>query len=170
MNFRQIAREALEIIVTALILAYLIQGFVVQHWIVDGPSMEPTLQDAEHLFLNKFVYRFGPPKRGDIVVFRPPRGGTKDFIKRVVGLPGETLEIRLGRVYINQQPIDEPYVRKDVLSEYSKITIPPGHVFVMGDNRPNSHDSRAFGTVPIDLIRGKAFVVWWPPGRLRLIR
>ncbi|MCR4398387.1 MAG: signal peptidase I [Firmicutes bacterium] len=170
MKYRQALREALEIVVTALVLAYLIQGFVVQSWIVDGPSMEPTLQNGERLFINKFVYRVGQPKRGDIVVFHLPRRGDRDFIKRVIGLPGETLEIRLGRVYINQQPIDEPYIRQDVLGEHPKITIPPGQVFVIGDNRPNSHDSRAFGPVPINLIRGRAFVVYWPPGRIRLVR
>jgi len=170
MNLKQIAREALEIIVTAMVLAYLIQGFVVQSWIVDGPSMEPTVLDTERLFLNKFIYRLGSPKRGDIVVFHLPKRGDKDFIKRVIGLPGETLEVKLGRVYINQQPIDEPYIRKDVLSEYSKIVVPQGHVFVMGDNRPNSHDSRAFGTVSINLIRGKAIFVYWPVDRVRLIR
>ncbi|MGE5484857.1 MAG: signal peptidase I [Ignavibacteriales bacterium] len=170
MSLKQVAREALEIVITALVLAYLIQGFVVQSWVVDGPSMEPTVLNGERLFLNKFVYRLGPPKRGDIVVFHLPKKGDRDFIKRVVGLPGETVEVRLGRVYINQQPIDEPYIRKDVLGEYPKVTVPEGQVFVMGDNRPNSLDSRAFGTVPINLIRGKAMFVYWPLKRVRLIR
>ncbi|NPV71212.1 MAG: signal peptidase I [Firmicutes bacterium] len=170
MNYKRLFREALEVILTAMVLAYFVQAFVVQSWIVDGPSMEPTVHDAERVFLSKFAYRIGTPQRGDVVVFHLPKRGDKDFIKRVIGLPGETLEIRLGRVYINQQPIDEPYVRKDVLSDHPKVVIPAGQVFVMGDNRPNSHDSRAFGPVPINLLRGKALVVYWPLGDIRVIR
>jgi len=167
---RRLISEVLSVVVPALILAYLLQAFVVQTWIIDGPSMETTLWNGERVFINRFIYRFSAPKRGDIVVFHLPQRGDRDFVKRVIGLPGETIEIRLGRVYINQQPIDEPYIKRNALGDFPKTVIPPGQVFVMGDNRGNSHDSRAFGSVPVTLIRGKVFLVYWPLGHVRLIR
>jgi len=157
------AREVFEIVVVSLILALLIRGFVVESFLVDGISMEPTLQDGERLLVNKLVYRFHPPERFDIVVFHYPRDPSRDFIKRVIGLPGETVEIVEGQVYVNGRPVEEPYVVNRGPDFYPPITVPPGHVFVLGDNRPHSDDSRSGWTVPVREIIGKAFLVYWPP-------
>lgn len=163
------AREVFEIVVVSLILALLIRGFVVESFLVDGVSMEPTLHDGERLLVNKLVYRFHPPERFDIVVFRYPRDPSREFIKRVIGLPGETVEIVEGQVYVNGRPVEEPYVENRGPDFYPPTTVPPGHVFVLGDNRPHSDDSRSGWTVPVREIIGKAFLVYWPPAEVGTI-
>ena len=151
-------------IVIAVVLAMLIRTFIVELYVVDGPSMRPTLESEERLVVNKFIYRFHPPQKGEILVFQYPRDPSRDFIKRVIATPGDTIEIHEGRVLVNDQLLTEDYILEKTRSEYPKSTVPEGRVFVMGDNRNNSEDSRFadVGFVPYDLIKGKAMIVFWP--------
>jgi signal peptidase I len=180
-------REYFESIVIAVILALFIRTFVVQAFKIPTGSMENNLLVGDHLLVNKFV--FGPVatpleaaglpvrsiERGDVVVFKYPEEPDRDFIKRVVGLPGETLELRNKKVYINGRPLDEPYVHflvaprsegqefasHDVRERYGPVTIPADHLFVMGDNRDNSQDSRYWGFLPRSYVKGRALMVYW---------
>ncbi len=158
-------------IVVAIVLAFFIRQFVVELYVVDGPSMRPTLQSRERLVVNKFIYRFRAPERGEVLVFRYPRDPSRDFIKRVIAVPGDTIEIKDGRVFVNQKLMNEPYILEKTLSDYPQATVPEGHVFVMGDNRNNSEDSRFadVGFVPYDLIKGKAVLVFWPVDQLKTL-
>lgn len=151
-------------IAIAVVLAMGIRYFIVELYLVDGPSMRPTLQSAERLVVNKFIYRFRAPERGEILVFRYPRDPSRDFIKRVIAVPGDTIEIKDGRVYVNSTLMNEPYILSKTRVDYPLATVPEGHIFVMGDNRNNSEDSRFadVGFVPYDLIKGKAILVFWP--------
>jgi signal peptidase I len=179
-------REYFESIVIAVILALFVRTWVVQAFKIPTGSMENNLLVGDHLLVNKF--RYGPTaagfersllpidtiRRGDVVVFKYPEDPERDFIKRVIGLPGETLEVREKRVYINGQPQDEPYVHFlqpagaygefaafDVREQYGPVTVPEGHYFVMGDNRDNSQDSRYWGFLPREYVKGKALLVYW---------
>ena len=158
-------------IVIAIVLAFLIRYFIVELYLVDGPSMRPTLQSAERLVVNKFIYRFRAPERGEILVFRYPRDPSRDFIKRVIAIPGDTIEIKDGRVYVNSTLLNEPYILSKTRGNYPLATVPEGHIFVMGDNRNNSEDSRFadVGFVPFDLIKGKAMLVFWPIGQFKTL-
>ena len=151
-------------IVVAVALAMFIRTFIVELYVVDGPSMRPTLESEERLVVNKFIYRFRPPEKGEVLVFQYPRDPSRDFIKRVIATPGDTIEIREGRVLVNDQLLTEDYILEKTRSEYPKSTVPEGRIFVMGDNRNNSEDSRFadVGFVPYDLIKGKALLVFWP--------
>lgn len=161
--------EAVQTLVLAALLALVVRLFVVEPFRVDGPSMEPSLYTGERLLVDKISYRFHLPRRGDIVVFRNPRNQREDYIKRVVALPGDQVEMRLGKLYLNGQPIPEPYVLRDGVSAYGPEVIPPGYCFVLGDNRANSRDSRFFGPLPLSLIKGRAWLIFWPPGRVQLL-
>ena len=157
-------KDWLVAIVVAVVLAFVIRQFIVELYVVDGPSMRPTLQSRERLVVNKFIYRFRPPEKGEVLVFQYPRDPSRDFIKRVIATPGDTIEIREGRVLVNDQLLTEDYILEKTRSEYPKSTVPEGRIFVMGDNRNNSEDSRFadVGFVPYDLIKGKAILVFWP--------
>jgi signal peptidase I len=148
----------------ALGLALVIIIFLYQPVKVEGTSMAPLLSDQERIFINKFVYRFEPIDRGDVVVFWYPLDRSKSFIKRVIGLPGDTVEIRSGHLYLNGSELQEPYVPASYLdgSSYAERKIAPDEYFVMGDHRDSSNDSRMFGTVPRDYIYGKAVFAYWP--------
>jgi signal peptidase I len=156
-------------IVVAVVLAFLIRQFVVELYIVDGPSMRPTLQSQQRLVVNKFIYRFREPEKGEILVFQYPRDPSRDFIKRVIAVPGDTVEIKEGRVLVNDQVLSEDYILEKTRGDYPKSTVPQGTVFVMGDNRNNSEDSRFadVGFVPDALIKGKAVLVFWPVADLK---
>ena len=151
-------------IVAAVVMALLIRTFIVELYIVDGPSMRPTLQHEERLVVSKFIYKIRNPEKGEILIFRYPRDPSRDFIKRVIAVGGDTIEIKEGRVYVNDQMLKEDYILEKTRTEYPKVTVPEGTVFVMGDNRNNSDDSRFadVGFVPLDLIKGKAMLVFWP--------
>lgn len=148
----------------ALALALGIIIFLYQPVKVEGTSMKPFLSDQERIFINKFLYHFEPIERGDVVVFWYPRDRSKSFIKRVIGLPGETVLINDGRIYINGRKLDEEFVPPDYLddSNYGPLPIPPHSYFVMGDHRDSSNDSRMFGPVPRSYIYGKAVFAYWP--------
>jgi signal peptidase I len=180
-------REYFESIVIAVILALFVRTWVVQAFKIPTGSMENNLLIGDHLLVNKFV--FGPTasglerallpvreiRRGEIVVFKYPDEPERDFIKRVIGLPGDTLELRAQKVYINGKPLDEPYVHHslppaslgaevtsaDVRERYGPVTVPPNQYFVMGDNRDNSQDSRYWGFLPRHYVKGKALMIYW---------
>jgi len=185
---KSVAREYFESIVIAVILALFIRTFVVQAFKIPTGSMEPNLLVGDHLLVNKFVFsptsstieRWLQPtrevRRGDIVVFKFPADPERDFIKRVIGLPGETVELKNHRIHINGRPIEEPYAHylprpdsgtlaevtsEDVRDHYGPETVPAGSLFVMGDNRDNSQDSRYWGFLPRDNIKGQALVIYW---------
>jgi len=170
MPVRRIVRESVETILIAVVLALLIRGFVVESFQVQGYSLEPTLHDAERVLVNKFVYRFREPQRGDIIVFRCPNDPSRDFIKRVIALGGESVEIVDGAVFVNGRRLQEDYIVHRGNSDFSRAAVPYGHLFVLGDNRTNSEDSRYFGFVPVASVKGKAMVVYWPPFDMRIIR
>ncbi len=152
----------------ATIIAFFIVFFVAQPVKVEGISMEPALVDQERIFINRFVYRFGEINRGDIVVFVFPRDKSKSFIKRVVGLPGETVEIRNGIVYVNGRALKEPYLDRSAWdrSSYPPVKVSEGYYFVLGDHRSSSHDSRSWGLVPKENIYGRAVFRYWPITKL----
>jgi signal peptidase I len=182
-------REYFESIVIAVILALFIRTFVVQAFKIPTGSMENNLLIGDHLLVNKMVYApastglerallpTGTIKRGDVIVFKYPEEPDRDFIKRVIGLPGETLEVREKKVYIDGRPLDEPYVHFlqppasssewsevtsfDVRERYGPVTVPADQYFMMGDNRDNSQDSRYWGFLPRELVKGKALVIYW---------
>src|SRR5437016_6932029 len=148
----------------AIGLALVIIVFLYQPVKVEGTSMAPLLSDQERIFINKFVYRFEPIQRGDVVVFWYPLDHSKSFIKRVVGLPGETVEIRQGVLYVNGKVIPEPYVppQYEDNSDFAPLPVPKDHFFVLGDHRISSNDSRVFGPVPSQFIYGRAVFAYWP--------
>jgi signal peptidase I len=191
-------KELPVLLLVAFILALLIKTFLVQAFYIPSASMEPTLRVGDRVLVNKLVYRLHPPRRGDVIVFEDPtpapaeaersplsafwhwlteglgvsNSPEKDFIKRVIALPGETIEIKNGRVFIDGEEIDEPYVHpfRD-MSDFEPVRVPPDRLFVMGDNRANSNDSRrSLGFIPYDKVVGKAFVVIWPPSRIGWLR
>lgn len=135
---------------------------------VDGASMEPTLVSGEYVIVSRLSYRLGNPQRGDIIVFHFPRDPKEEYIKRVIGLPGDEVEVRNGSVFVNGQGTDESYLK--VKTNYTgRWTVPAGQLFVLGDNRNNSSDSHDWGTVPMDYVVGKAVLVYWPPPAWGLI-
>mgnify|MGYP006163894269 CR=1 FL=1 len=183
------AREYFESIVIAVVLALFVRTFVVQAFKIPTGSMKNNLLIGDHLLVNKFIFGptlagvvdavlpTGPVRRGHIVVFKYPEEPERDFIKRVIGLPGETIELRQRQIYVNGAPLDEPYVRfmepnelgaptgevaeSDVRRKYGPVTVPDGQYFVMGDNRDNSQDSRYWGFLPRAYIKGRALMVYW---------
>lgn len=161
-------REYVETIVGAVVLAFLIMTFVARAFTVDGPSMMPTLLDGERLLVDKISYRFIEPRRGDIVVFRYPADPTQHFIKRIIGLPGDTVEVRGGQVFINGSLLTENYVLQRAFGRFGPRQVPEGAYFVLGDNRNNSEDSRdpRVGFVPRSHVVGRAIWRYWPPGRM----
>jgi signal peptidase I len=190
---KSVAREYFESLVIAVILALFIRTFVVQAFKIPTGSMEPNLLIGDHLLVNKFV--FGPSltglerallpmkeiARSDVIVFKYPEDPERDFIKRVIGLPGDQVELRRKRVFVNGKPFDDPYAHYmdppagsptdiegngvtsagDPRENYGPVTVPPGHFFAMGDNRDNSQDSRYWGFLPQGYVKGKALVIYW---------
>jgi signal peptidase I len=148
--------------------AIMIVVFLYQPVKVEGTSMLPELRDQERIFVNKFVYRIEDINRGDIVVFWYPRDPSKSYIKRIIGMPGDTVEIIQGAVYINDDPLEEPYVDPRFLDrhDYPRVFIEPGHYFVLGDHRDQSNDSRNWGLVPERYIYGKAVFRYWPVSKI----
>ena len=159
-------------LVIALSLAVVIIIFFYQPVKVEGTSMTPLISDQERIFINKFVYRFEPIERGDVVVFWYPLDRSKSFIKRVVGLPDDTVEIRSGQVFLNGKLLPEPYIPQESedFGTYAPTQIPQGEYFVMGDHRSISSDSRDFGPVARNLIYGKAAFVYWPREEMGVVR
>jgi signal peptidase I len=157
-------RYWLRDVVLSILLAIIVIVFLYQPVQVEGTSMMPRLANHERIFINKFVYRFEPIRRGDIVVFWYPLDPAKSYIKRVVGLPGEWVSIRDGHVLVNGKPLAEPYVPSGYLDHqtYPPVSIDSDHYYVLGDHRDASNDSRVWGTVDRRYIYGKAVYVYWP--------
>jgi signal peptidase I len=162
------ARYWLRDLVLSLLLAFIVIVFLYQPVQVEGTSMMPRLENHERIFINKFVYRLEPIHRGDIVVFWYPLDPSKSYIKRVIGLPDETVALRDGRVYINGKLLVERYIPPGYLDheDYPPTVVPPDHFFVLGDHRIFSNDSRVWGTVDRKYIYGKAVFVYWPFSQL----
>lgn len=173
-------RENLEVVVTAVILALIIRAFVVQAFKIPTGSMRPTLMEGDRILVNKFIYRFKEPSRGDIIVFKCPEDIKKDFIKRLVAFDGETVQIKDGNIWVNSKLIekpqklrqihyynkpDTPYGTEGVMTE-----VPKDSFFVLGDNSASSRDSRYWGFVPKKYLIGNAFLIYWPPTRIKLLR
>ncbi|MGA9351634.1 MAG: signal peptidase I [Anaerolineae bacterium] len=161
-----------ELVITvlpALLVALFINVFVAEAAIVEyGPSMQPNLYRGYRVMAEKVSYHLHPPHRGDVVIVDRP-GNEVSLIKRVVALPGETVEVRGGHVFIDGQPIEEPWVTNFGGPSYPPTVVPPDHVFILGDNRSNSRDSRAIGPVPMDTIKGRVWLVYWPLDQIKLV-
>jgi signal peptidase I len=179
------AREYFESILVAVVLALFVRTFVFQAFKIPTGSMKPNLLVGDHLIVNKFIFApaasalerallpMRPIERGDILVFKYPEEPERDFIKRVIGLPGETLELRNQTILINGQPLGEPYatylfpetaashLQDDVRRKYGPVTVPDGHYFMMGDNRDDSQDSRFWGFLPQSYVKGRALFIYW---------
>lgn len=171
-GFWKTQRENGLVLAIALALALLIRLFVAEPRYIPSDSMVPTLQVGDRLVVEKMSYRLHPPERGDIVVFDPPTqlqqlGYTTDqaFIKRVIAQPGQTVQVHLGKVWIDGEPLTEPYIAEPPGYEMRPVTVPPGHVFVMGDNRNNSNDSHVWGFLPVENIIGRAIFRFYPIAR-----
>lgn len=168
----RVVREVLETMVPAVIIALFINLLLAQATRVYGQSMEPNLHTNQRLVVEKISYnRWWPirgPQRGDVVVFRINPNADL-LIKRVIGLPGDRVEIHDGQVVINGQVFDEPYLTQPTYGDYGPIDVPPLHIFVLGDNRGFSNDSRAFGPLPLDSVIGRAWFSYWPPGQWGLV-
>jgi len=164
--------EWLIVVAVAITSALLVRAYVVQQFAVEGESMMSTLHNGDRVLVNRLSYRLHDPRRGDVVVLRKFDAATaeRDLIKRVIGLPGETIEVKSCVVYIDDVPLQEPYLDPEIQardgcgSDQTPTVVPAGQVFVLGDHRGRSSDSRAFGPVPYDLLIGRAFVIIWPVG------
>ncbi len=166
----QILVQWLRDLLLAIFIATVLILFVYQPVKVEGTSMLPSLEDQERIFINKFTYRlgFGRISRGDLVVFHFPGDPGKSYIKRVVGLPGDTVEIREGVVFVNSAPLDEEYVPESLRDSHSwpLTTVPEDHYYVLGDHRASSNDSRHWGPLRRSHIYGRAAFVYWPPDKI----
>jgi signal peptidase I len=171
---RRTRRRILEwpfLIVFALLAAFLVRSYAVQTFYIPSGSMHETLLEGDRVLVNKIGYHMHPVHRGDLVVFRRPPNfpvDDQDLIKRVVALPGETVEAHGRRVFVDGRPLTEPYVEATCkgTETFQPVRVPTGHLWVMGDNRCDSSDSRVFGPIDEDLVVGRAFVLAWPPGRI----
>jgi signal peptidase I len=164
--------EYLVILAVAFVLIFgLVRPFVLEPFWIPSESMLPTLQVGDRVFVNKFIYRFTEPQRGDIVVFKSLEGEDEDLIKRIIAVPGDRIRVVNGVPRVNGERQEETYVKPQFPdgSVYGPTRVPKGEVFVMGDNRGNSLDSRFFGPVPIEDIQGEAFFRFWPPSRIDLL-
>ncbi len=154
-----------EVLITALLALIIFFGAraTIQTYVVIMTSMEPNFHEGERVVVNKAVYFFSEPQRGEVVVFKAPNGQQDDFIKRVIGLPGDTVEVKNGAVYVDSVKLDEPYIKSAPLYTMAKITVPANDYFVLGDNRNNSNDSHYGWLLPRENIIGKAWLTTWPP-------
>lgn len=162
-------RDLLEAVVLAAVL-FVALRIVIQNTVVDGPSMEPNFVDGQWVLVNKLSYRKAAPGRGDVIVFMAPDGSGKEFIKRVIALPGESVALRGGTVSVDGRPIDEPWLPRLDATSYGPYTVPPDTVFVLGDNRGRSNDSRSWdgrrgGALETSAIVGRVWLSVWPPDR-----
>ncbi|MEW6171305.1 MAG: signal peptidase I [Candidatus Omnitrophota bacterium] len=186
---KSVMREWIESILIALVLALLIRTFIIQAFKIPTGSMRPTLLEGDRILVSKFIYgaklpfsnkhlpAFKAPKRGDVVVFIYPEDLKRDFIKRLVGLPGDVIEIKDGVIYVNDKPLNEApfnqhfyYNRGEYPEEGEKITVPEDSYYVLGDNSSSSKDSRYWGFLNKKYLLGQAFLIYWPPQRIRLIK
>lgn len=169
--------DILEVVVFAIAIFLFIYLLVLQPHKIKGDSMQPNFPDGEFLLTDKLSYRFGQPKRGDIIVFEAPVAQGEEYIKRIIGLPGEKVSIKEGNVYINGKRLEESYLRSTVytqggtfLADNQDYTVKAGEFFVMGDNRIASSDSRSWGAVRKEKITGRAWIIYWPPEKTGIVK
>ncbi len=146
----------------ALVFFLVLQTYVVQGFVIEGACMEPELHSREKIIVNKMIYRLQEPTAGEVVVFSYPLEHEKDFIKRVVGVPGDIIEVKEGYLFRNGKKMNEPFVKEYVFGTYGPQKIPVGKLCVMGDNRNNSHDSRSWGLLDRSMVKGRAEIKFWP--------
>lgn len=164
-DLKEFLKETITIIVIAFVLAMVLRTFVIEGRVIPTGSMLPTLQLQDRVLVNKFIYRFKEPQRGDVIVFDPPEvlHSDKPYIKRLIGLPGEKVQIKDGKVFINGKALSEPYIAAPPNYEYGPVVVPKGCLFMMGDNRNQSFDSHMWNAwLTRDRILGKAFAIYWP--------
>jgi len=166
-NWKRFALDILETIILAVVLYFGINAISARVR-VDGLSMNPTLQHGEYVLVSRLAYKTGHPERGDIIVFSLPLDQSQDLIKRVIGLPGETVSIHDGKVLINGRPLQEPYIAQSPLYN-GEWTVGDNQLFVLGDNRNDSKDSHQWGLLPIENVIGKALLIYWPPPEWKLV-
>lgn len=160
--------DVLEVIVFAVGIFFFVYLLIMRPHKIKGQSMHPNFPDGEYLLTQKVSYYTNDPQRGDVIVFKPPISDEDEFIKRIIALPSETVTVRGGKVYVDDQLLNEPYLTNvytsagNFLSEGEEFTVPPGNYFTMGDNRPHSSDSRAWGPITKKEISGKAWLIYWP--------
>lgn len=169
--------EWTKALLIAVALAVLIRSFLFAPFLVEGQSMVPNLAHRERLIVNKLIYAIREPERGEVLVFHATP--EKDYIKRVIGLPGEQVEVRGGQLYIDGEPLPEPHLEEmkraydgngvNYTADFGPVEVPEGHLFVMGDNRPNSEDSREIGPIPMSAVVGRGEIVYWPISHARLL-
>lgn len=163
-------RENIESFAIAVLTILFIIIFIIQSFLVSGTSMVPTLLDKERLIVCKFIYWLETPKTGDIIVLKPPKD-TRKYIKRVIGAPGDSVEVRNSKVYVNGMELKELYINEKTLQDYSLTDVPAGMLFVMGDNRNYSKDSRDpdVGFIPLKNVVGKAIFIFWPLNKMQIL-
>ena len=161
---KTVIREIVQVVILAMLI-FVVARAVVQNHIVEGSSMEPSVHTGQLILVGRVAYLFSPPHRGDVIVFHFPGDPSRDFIKRVIGLPGETVEVKGGVTYVSGDPLQEPYLAVKMVSDFPGTWVPPDHYFVMGDNRNVSYDSRAWGLLPRENIVGQAWLCLWPIDR-----
>jgi len=177
-RMRYFMKEWVEPIIIAVVLALIIRTFIVQAFKIPTGSMRPTLIEGDRILVNKFIYKFKEPKRGDMIVFLSPEDKKKDFIKRLIGLPGEELEIANGSILIDDKAVSKDsiireiyyYNRGDFGKKEEAIKVPEDAYYALGDNSISSRDSRYWGFMPKKYLIGKAFLIYWPPTRIRMLR
>ena len=165
---KSMIRELLETVISAGVIAFIIITFIGQVTVVRGASMEPTLHNNERLIANKISYRFESPKRSEIIIFKPPLEIKRNYIKRIIGIPGDKIEIIKGDIYLNDNKLEDNYVKYKSYEDVSALVVPDDSFFVLGDNRSNSSDSRYWGFVSRKNVVGKAWLVFWPLNKIRI--
>lgn len=164
-EIKDFIKEILSIVIIAFVLAMILRTFVIEGRIIPTGSMLPTLQLNDRVMVNKFIYYFKDIERGDVIVFEPPEAlqANQDYIKRVIGLPGETIEIKDNIVYIDEKIINEPYLMEDIYYDFGPVTVPENSLLVLGDNRNHSFDGHMWNAwLTQDRVKGKAFIIYWP--------
>jgi signal peptidase I len=165
--------QGIVVFMSVLVMVYL---FIISPQEINGASMEPTYHNTELVLTNKIAYKLGEPKRGEVIIFKSPSNKEIDYIKRIIGLPGDRVKLSNNSFYVNDQKVEEPYLPEGIITspgtflhEDEEITVPEGEYFVSGDNRPHSSDSREFGPIPLKDIIGRVLLRYWPPNRAGII-
>jgi signal peptidase I len=166
---RKLWSEWILPILVAVVLAVLLRTFVLEPRLIPSASMEPTLQIGDRVIVEKLFFHPSALQRGDVIVFNEPNLTESPLIKRVIGLPGETVLLKDGAVYVNGLPLHESYIKEQAFGDFGPVTVPPDKLFMLGDNRNNSSDSRVWGFADFSWVIGKADLIYWPPAHIHMI-